>query len=413
MTSDVVEQLPGEAIERGGREWLPPGFDGALRGLCRFVEGRDFRGYDPYDALKSPLLRLASLGLKWPRIAFTQTLRRLPVNLRPLLLVPRGLNPKALGLFLSSYSRLLGLEHSAENAAICGRLFDLVCSTVGKGHSGCCWGYDFPWQSRAFYLPAGTPTVVNTCFVGQALLDYHVVSGSQEALRMARSACDFVLRDLNRHQLGDRQCFSYTPLDHTRIHNANALAAGLLSRVFSVTKEESLAEEARSAARYLLAHQHEDGSWYYAETAYQGWIDSFHTGFILDSLLLVAEHTALEEARAAHERGFAYFVERFFEEDGEVGYYHDALHPLDIHCPTQALVSLVRAWPLAPRPDLLERVLEVLTTRWLDPRGYFYSRFDRRGHPNRIPYMRWGQAWVLHALTSVSELAASLAHESR
>ena len=411
MGSGAPRELAREPGERGV-EWLPPGFDRVLRRLCGFVEARDFRGYDPYDALRSPLLRFGSLGLKWPRIAATQVLRRLPVNLRPLLGVAKGRNPKGLGLFLSSYSRLLGLEDPAGTRGICDRLFDLLRGAASPGYSGCCWGYDFPWQSRAFYLPAGTPTVVNTCFIGQALLDYHAVSGSQQALRMARSACDFVLNDLNRHRLGDGQCFSYTPLDNTRIHNANALAAGLLSRVFSLTREESLAEEARSAARYILAHQHDDGSWAYAETDYQGWIDSFHTGFVLDSLLLVAEHAAFEPAWQAHERGLAYFTERFFEQDGEVRYYHDSLRPLDIHCPTQALVSLVRSWPVARRPDLLERVLQALTTRWLDPAGYFYFRLGRWGRPNRIPYMRWGQAWALHALTSVHELAASVSRET-
>jgi len=32
------------------------------------------------------------------------------------------------------------------------------------------------------------------------------------------------------------------------------------------------------------------------------------------------------------------------------------------------------------------------------PQGYFYSRRTRY-FTNRIPYMRWAQAWVFHALT--------------
>ena len=37
-------------------------------------------------------------------------------------------------------------------------------------YSGACWGYEFDWNSRAFYLPRFTPTIVCTSFVLDALV---------------------------------------------------------------------------------------------------------------------------------------------------------------------------------------------------------------------------------------------------
>jgi UDP-N-acetylglucosamine 2-epimerase len=61
--------------------------------LQAYIEAAGFKGYDPYDALNSPVLRFLSFRRKFLRIAFIQLLKRLPVNLRPLLLVKKDYNP--------------------------------------------------------------------------------------------------------------------------------------------------------------------------------------------------------------------------------------------------------------------------------------------------------------------------------
>jgi len=61
--------------------------NGNLDKLRLYIEKEKFKGHDPYDALNSPFLRAISFGNKYLRIAFTQGLKRLPVNLHPLFLV--------------------------------------------------------------------------------------------------------------------------------------------------------------------------------------------------------------------------------------------------------------------------------------------------------------------------------------
>jgi rhamnogalacturonyl hydrolase YesR len=382
-----------------------PGVSEALDGLEAYLARTGLSGYDPYDALQSPILRALSLGRKWPRIAFTQALKALPVNLRPLLLIRKSLNAKGLGLLLSGTvkrGRMTGGERYAE---LVRALAESLLTLRAPGYRGACWGYPFPWQSRAFYLPRGTPTIVNTAFVGHALLDASRFLGEERYFSVARSACTFVLRDLARTEEEGAFCFSYTPVDRLAVHNASLLGAGLLARVGAVTREAELLDAARQAARWTLRRQHESGAWWYAEPEYQHWIDSFHTGFVLEALRHVIVHAGLDEAREPLARGHRFFLDRFFEPDGAPRYYHDRRGPLDIHCPTQALVTLCELWDTEPAPRLLEGTGRWLLDRMRAREGYFYFRRGRFG-PNRIPYIRWGQAWAYHGLARLEEFLA-------
>jgi len=377
----------------------------ALDDLESFVQRGGFKGWDPFDALNSPLLRSLSLGLKYPRIAFTQALKMLPVNLRPVLGIRPSFNPKGLGLFLSGTlrrHRITGDERYAVRARwLAEKLLDLR----SEGRHGAGWGYPFPWQSRAFFVPRWTPTIVNTAFVGHALLDTARQLGDERCFDAARSACEFMRHDLHRTERDGTLCFSYTPLDDLCIHNANILGASLLARVGALTGEEDLIDEARRATEFLLRHQHEDGSWWYAEPAYQNWVDSFHTGFVLVALRQVIRYARLGEAQDALERGHRFFLRRFFETDGTPRYYHDRREPIDIHCPTQAFVTMCELWDVEPAPQLLVRSARWFLERMRSPKGYFFYRLGRLG-PNRIPYVRWGQAWAYHGLTRLEEFLA-------
>ena len=199
--------------------------------LGDYAEKYDYAGYDPYDMLNSPLSSILSLGTRFGRIALTQFGRRSPVNLRKLLLVKRGVNPKALALFLEGYSRLYKADPQTVYLERMQKLVKLLASVRSPNVSGSAWGYNFPWQNRFQCLPRYTPTIVNSAFAGHALLDYYELTGDQQALDMALSIPDFILKDLNRKIEGDTFCFSYTPQDQNFVHNANMLGASLLARL--------------------------------------------------------------------------------------------------------------------------------------------------------------------------------------
>jgi len=370
--------------------------DTSLHKLRRYVEQEDFAGYDPYDALNSPILSALSFGSKYPRIAFIQALKRLPINLRPLLLMRKGHNPKGLGLFLWGYAKLYAAEKKPEYLQQIEHILGLLEQTKSQGYAGNCWGYNFDWQSRAFYVPKFTPTIVNSSFIGHALLDTYRYTGNERALAMAVSIKDFLVKDLNRQEDADAFCFSYTPIDRYFVHNANLLGSSLLARLVKYTADKGISDTALSSLRYSMQHQREDGSWYYAEKKTAHWIDSFHTGFNLQSILYFLDEGYCPEYRKDFERGVEFYRRNFFLDDGTPKYYHNALYPIDIHAPAQAIAFFSRMG--AEYRSLTEKLVQWMINNLQDERGFFYFQKTSR-HTNKMPYMRWSEAWAFHALT--------------
>jgi len=363
--------------------------------LLNYIEASDHAGYDPYDALNSPVLRALSFKNKWARIALTQFFRRFPVNLRAVFGVKKGHNPKAIGLFLWGYTKLYAVERKPEYLERIKCLLNLLEKLKSNGYSGNCWGYNFDWQTRASLLPKFTPTVVNSSFIGHALIDTYRYTGIQHALDMAVSTKDFILNDLNRYEENGTQCFSYTPIDNSQVHNANMLAASLLIRIHGVLEEERLKQESLAALAYSIRYQRGDGSWYYGQADYQGWIDSFHTGFNLQALRYFLDE-GCEEYRLAFDKGVKYYGENFFLEDGTPKYYHDRVYPIDIHSPAQAICFFSHQGQ--EYQNLTDKIVHWMLTNMYSGDGYFYFRKGRFA-TNKISYMRWSQAWAFHALT--------------
>ena len=154
-----------------------------------------------------------------------------------------------------------------------------------KGFRGACWGYNFDWQSRSFFAPKGTPTIIPTAFAARALCEAAEVIDRDEYLPFARTICDFILNDLNQtDETSEEVCFSYSPLDQTRVFNASLMAGEVLATVGGMLDEQSLCDAAMRATRYVVRRQLNDGSWAYGADGHQAWSDNFHTGFILTSL---------------------------------------------------------------------------------------------------------------------------------
>src|SRR6476660_3735104 len=66
------------------------GIRDCMASLMAYCKESDWAGFDPYDALNSKVFNCMPLAKsRVCRIAITQIMKRLPVNLRPILLVPR------------------------------------------------------------------------------------------------------------------------------------------------------------------------------------------------------------------------------------------------------------------------------------------------------------------------------------
>lgn len=369
--------------------------------LLDYCRAENWAGYDPYDALNSRVFeKLPFLNSRLPRIALTQLLKRSPVNVRKLALIPKTQNPKALALFLSSFLQLSSADLADRNELI-GSMVERLAALRSPGVPYWCWGYSFPWQGRKVVVPGGAPNLVCTTFVAGALLDAYERRHDPQCLGMAASAADYILHDLY-WESGDVAGFSY-PLASLRnqIHNANFLAAALLARVYKLTGDARFLAPALKAARYSASQQQPDGSWYYGEAESQKWIDNFHTGYNLGGLRALSQDLGITEFEDCIRSGFRFYREHFFREDGAARYFHDKTYPIDIHCVAQSILTLLTFKDLdSGNVELAQSVYRWAMQNMWDERGFFYYRV-LRSCTIRTSYMRWSQAWMLLALSTL------------
>jgi hypothetical protein len=388
----------------------------AHKSLWQWCRQQGFAGYDPYDALNSRWFQATPLKhSRWARLAWTQFHKRSPINFRSLVRIPRERNAKGIALFalaaLAEYRRSQTKEAEIEAREL---LDDLMWMRL-KGFKGAAWGYNFDWQSRSFLAPRGTPTVVPTAFAALALCQAAEIFGPDEYLPFARTIGDFILNDLNRFEETDEEvCFSYSPLDQTRVFNASLLAGETLATLGRLTNESSLCDWAMRAARYVVRRQRADGSWAYGDNDYQSWADNFHTAFILASLSRIIDAIRsepravatglLDEMDNTLRRGYEFWKESFFLDNGWPKYYPDRLYPADSHSAASAIVTLVELRGRIPGTMILaENIAQWAIENLRDSRGFFHYQ-RRRFYSVRIPYMRWSQAWMAYALARLLEV---------
>lgn len=373
-----------------------------LNRFNHYLINQNFMGYDPYDALNSPILKFLTFNNRFIGIFFVQMLKYLPINLRPLLGIKKEYNPKGIGLFLSAYSKKYTITKDESDLKKINFFAEWLMQNASPGYSGLCWGYNFDWPNRAFFAPKGTPTAVNTSYIGFAFLDAYRATGEEEFLKCARSACNFILNDLNSTKYPEGLCFSYTPIDKSCVHNANMLSSAFLAEVGRLTNEISLINEAKLRMDFSVNKQMINGSWFYGEAKNQKWIDSFHTGYNLIALYRFYDVVREEKYMDSLKKGYKFYLQNFFLHDGTVKYFYNKIYPLDCHAFAHAIITLKTLSFLNKEvsQDLLKKVLGKTIDLFWSERGYFYYRKNKL-FINKIPYMRWVQAWMFLALVEL------------
>jgi hypothetical protein len=375
----------------------------SFKKLFKYCEEEEYKGFDPYDSLNSrffnniPFLSKNSLV----KLAWTQFFKRSPVNLRHLVGIDKEYNPKAVGLFLSSFCNLYRIEAKPGYMEKIIFFSNLLLEMQNSAWSGSCWGYNFDWQSRAFFQPKNTPTVVATTFIGSALLDAYEITKDETYLSTVRSSCDFILKDLNRtyDERNDGFSFSYSPLDSSVVYNASLLGSRLLSRVYSFTHEPELLEQARKSVLFVCENQQSNGAWSYGRYDFHQWIDNFHTGYNLECISDYSKYSKSDEFDEHLSKGFEYYITTFFTDEGIPKYYSNSIYPIDIHAPTQLVITLHKLGKFVAYKDLTQKVLTWTIDHMQSPNGgYFYYQINRF-FTSKIPYMRWSQAWMFLAMT--------------
>jgi hypothetical protein len=367
-----------------------------------WLERNGWAGYDPFDVRGTPLfLRLNRH--RYSGAAFKALSFLFPVTMRRVLRVHKAINPKAIALIAHTYLDLYALRSQQHHLEQAQRALAWLEEHPSPGYSGPCWGYPFDWDSRTF-IAAGTPSSVVTSIAAEAFLRAYEVLAQSHYLEVARGCAAFIACDLHRDEIStDELCFSYTPLDHWHVHNANLFSCATLARVGRLSGTHEWDGLVRRGTVYTLNAQRKDGAWYYwgPPDRLLHMVDHYHTGYVLRCLDVIDQAITLPRIAGAVEEGYRFYREQLFTPDGLPKHTEHDLYPIDIHSCAEAIICLTTLRERFPDGlDPARRIAQWTAEQMLAPDGHFYYRRYPR-LTIRIPFVRWSQAWMLRAMSGL------------
>lgn len=378
--------------------------------LQRRLEVLEGSTYDPYDGLTSPLF----VGLRrrplWGRVGM-QLVKRAPCNLRPFLGIQPALYSKTLSDMSSAAFRFYRTRRESSHLQDGLRHLAVLRQRLLPAVPGSAWGMELPYVSRFVVASPQTPNLFQSVNACNAFLDAHEITGDQEHLDVAIGVVEFLEQALGRlEDTPERISWRYYPQLDTVVHNVNALIAALLLRLGSAAARPDVATLGERTLRSVLAAQNPDGSWYYARVPQGRWVDGFHSGYVLESLVdaegrLNAAPDLQAATREALERGLRFFVEHLLDEDGTPRYQVTSLYPIEVQNCAQAVQLLARLalterenWLQRARGALAATCRHLLVERPGTPRQVSFGLQRGRWLRTNLEAARWGLAPMLLAL---------------
>lgn len=380
---------------------------GSLDLVLKYASENNFKGYNKYDALDSPILKSLSFNNAFIRLVYSQVVMRSPVNIRPLLLIPKTINPKGFGLFASTYLNLFKLSGDRSHLEQAEYFLNWLSENKSPYYPTTCWGYQYPWQDVGFYAKANLPNRVVTFFAVSAFLDAFDLTKDEKYLDTAKDAMEFMLRAPKVLFEDDTmKCLSYVPNEKINwvVMDVSALTASLASRVFSITGDNRLIDDATKLIRYVVDKQTDYGAWWYSHPpgGHTKMHDNYHTGYICDSILHYSENTGNDEFMPAYHTGIKYYKENLFLEDGTAKWMNNSVYPIDVHGSAQGIISFSKSYKYYPEyfPFAFKIAEWAIDHMQNSEEGYFYYQKNRLF---RTPFtlMRWSNGWMALALSSL------------
>lgn len=376
-----------------------------INDLFTTIKKNGYKGIDPYDCLNSSFFN--NITNKWIKIVATQQFLYSPLNFRKFFGIRPSINPKAMGLLLSSLCLLKKKNlafHFYDLDAEADYIYHWLHNNANTNYSGLCWGYNFPWQDLHKYIPAHEPSIVCTSYIGHAFLDYYEITKNKKITEDVNSICGFILNDLHVYQDKDGVCLSYSPFDNTIVHNANLLGASLLARAGALLKDTRCINFAKECYQFTLQKQNSDGSWYYSinpETQQPRIQLDFHQGFIIECLLNYLQYIEKEDKILEIIDKAVQCYSKQFTQNGRSFWRYPTRWPVDTHHQAQGIITYTKLFKIFHEKQYCELARNI--TNWTlqnmyNQTGYFYYQ-KWPFITNKIPYLRWGQAWMMLALS--------------
>jgi hypothetical protein len=392
---------------------VPDPVQQAVNAFLRWLEGHGYASYDPYDVWGSPYALLArrayyqNSGLGLPLIAPILLMEILWPGWRALWVRKERYataDAQLLLAFLNLY------EVSGETIFLAkakGLAADLVAHSL-RGYSGLCWGYPFDWQNVNGLAPKNTPFITIAPYCFEAFLQLFDATGQTDYFESARSAVQFVRRDLKDTPVGDNATAgSYSPVDQGKVINASAYRAMVLFEAARRFNWPGDAEKAAGNLRFILQSQRADGSWLYsADNPKEAFIDHFHTCFVLKNLCKINVHLQDPAVKKAIQNGYGFYRRELFDAAGQPKSF--AVEPrtqitrLEMYNVAEAItLGVLLRQDLPEAFALAGQLADNLSRNYQCADGHFVTRVYLGGWRHTLPFLRWPQAQLFHALTNL------------
>lgn len=373
--------------------------------LESWIGANGWAGYDPYDIRDHAVLKRIERNVIARRVVHACEMLN-PLLFRKILGVEKKINAKAMGLLADAYLNMYQITGDIQYKIKAEEYITWLTENFLKGYSGMCWGYPFDWQSKVM-IPRNTPSGVVTSIVGNAYWHFYKLTRDKTYLRVCEEICLFFVNDLNIHRIDHNTlCFSYTPVDNFHVNNANLFVAEFLLRIGKETNNDQFINKGLLGINYTLAEQNQDGSIFYwgKDQNEVNSIDHYHSGFEMRCLYSAWHLTGKGRIRDALSKYYAFYLKHMFFDKRIPKHTPNMLNPIDIHsCSEAILCNTLLSGEFPVGEPFMENSIEWIIKNMQEKDGTFiYRLFLLSGIEWRvvIPYIRWGQAWMLNALTS-------------
>lgn len=282
---------------------------------------------------------------------------------------------------------------------------EVLEQTRCPGFERYCWGYPFSWATLRGTIHEGTPLITTVPYVYEAFRQAYLTDGSDRWLRIMQSTADHALLDYGEVETSPTaSSCSYVagPCMSALVVNANAYRSFVLTCASHDLSDDKYQRAAERNLNFVLEAQNPDGSWFYANDGNRGFIDHFHTCFVMKALAKIELLTGNPECTKAIERGVRYYVENLFDERGlpkpfarapRITVYRRELYD---YAECVNIATLLRG--RFPRLDeRLSTTLDHILTEWQRPNGAFRSRRLYLGWDN-VPMHRWASSQLFRSL---------------
>lgn len=395
-----TSEIPDQRVEKGATSMVALE---TLEEILTYARSHDYAGYDYSDGMSAPIRRYLPVDNRWLNLAIQETIKRSPVNIRPLLLVPRRRSFKGCALFASAHIGMYELTNDESELRQAKSLIDWLLDNHSSDPFG--WGHNHDIQWPEGKVPRNTPNIISNTYVLRSIIEYTRHDAFAASKRVGERTVECILDELLVDEALTR--IKYDPLASTDafVINANALGGALLVELSDWVDDGELRQLGESILDYVASRQHHTGGWSYMDPAEASHLsmDNHHNGFIIESFLRYQSATGSKRYQDTLKRSLDFYKSELFESDGAPNWDESNDFPRDIHAAAQGIIT----FSLAGDIHFAETILSWTREHLFNGSNAFYFR-KGRFMTNRTILMRWCQAWMAYALAQYCLCASGI-----